>query len=141
MTVERSGTILAIQDGVATIRVAVPAACASCGSRGACGTQDTTVRLPVAAALSAGDSVTLTLAEGALARGVLRAYLLPAVALLLGAVLLAPLGDAAAAGGALSGLGLGLVAQRILARGSDARTAPAVSPAPTFDNPPIGDLS
>jgi len=138
--IERNGTILAVQDGVATIRVATPSACASCGSRGACGSKDTTVRLPVAATLRAGDGVTLMLAEGALVRGALRAYLLPAVTLLLGAIALSAFGDLAAVGGALSGLGVGLIAQRILARRATC-APPAVSPAPTFESPPIGELS
>jgi len=137
--IERSGTILAVQDGVATIRVETPSACASCGSRGACGGKHTTVRLPVAETLRAGDGVTLTLAEGALVRGALRAYLLPAVALLLGAVALSAFGDLAAVGGALSGLGAGLIAQRILARRATC-ASPAVSPAPTFAAPPISPI-
>jgi sigma-E factor negative regulatory protein RseC len=137
--IERSGTILAVQDGVATIRVETPSACASCGSRGVCGDKHTTVRLPVAETLRAGDGVTLTLAEGALVRGALRAYLLPAVALLLGAVALSAFGDLAAVGGALSGLGAGLIAQRILARRATC-ASPAVSPAPTFAAPPISPI-
>lgn len=137
--IERSGTILAVHDGVATIRVETPSACASCGSRSACGSKDALVRLPVAATLRAGDDVTLTLAEGALVRGALRAYLLPAATLLLGAIALSAFGDLAAVGGALSGLGAGLVAQRILARRA-ACAAPAVTQALTFDSPPIGDF-
>lgn len=133
---ERSGTILSVHDGVATIRVETPSACASCGSRSACGGKDKTVRLPVAATLRAGDGVTLTLAEGALVRGALRAYLLPAITLLLGAIALSAFGDLAAAGGALSGLGFGLIAQRILARRVTC-ASPAVSPAPTFAASPI----
>jgi sigma-E factor negative regulatory protein RseC len=136
--IERSGTILSVQDGMATIRVETPSACAGCGSRGACGGKDTMVRLPVAATLHAGDRVTLSMAESALTRGALRAYLLPALAVLLGAVLLAPFGDAAAAGGALVGLGFGLFVQRILARRA-ACAPPAVTPALTIDSPPIGD--
>lgn len=138
--IERSGHILAVNDGVATIRVETPSACASCGSRSACGAKTTTVRLPVPISLCAGDRVTLSLEEEALTRGALRAYLLPAVALLLGALLLAPLGDVAAAGGAMSGLGLGLVLQRILARRSTC-APPAVSPAPTFELPHLGEPS
>ncbi len=137
--IERSGTILSVHDGVATIRVETPSACASCGSRGACGSKDTTVRLPVAATLRAGDGVTLTLAEGALVRGALRAYLLPATTLLLGAIALSAFGDLAAVGGALSGLGVGLIAQRILARRA-ACASPAVSPAPTFAASPISPI-
>ncbi|MDP3033060.1 MAG: SoxR reducing system RseC family protein [Rhodocyclaceae bacterium] len=136
--IARRGRILAVQDGMATIRVDTPAACASCGSRSACGSTGTTVRLPVAAALRAGDDVTLTLAEGTLVRGALRAYLLPTTTLLLGAIALSAFGDLAAVGGALSGLGVGLIAQRILARRATC-ASPAVSPAPTFEPSPIGE--
>jgi sigma-E factor negative regulatory protein RseC len=138
--IARRGRILAVQDGMATIRVDTPAACASCGSRGACSSTGTTVRLPVAATLRAGDDVTLTMAEGALVRGALRAYLLPSTTLLLGAIALSAFGDLTAVGGALSGLGVGLIAQRILARRA-ACAPPAVSPALTFDSPPIGEPS
>ncbi|MDP1607574.1 MAG: hypothetical protein Q8L93_13210 [Rhodocyclaceae bacterium] len=48
-----------------------------------------------------GDAVTLALAEGLLVRGALRVYLLPAV------------------GGALSGLGLSLIAMRMITRRRD----------------------
>ncbi len=138
--IERSGTILSVHDGFATIRVETPSACASCGTRSACGSKGTTVRLPVAATLRAGDDVTLTLAEGQLVRGALRAYLLPATTLLLGAIALSAFGDLAAASGALSGLGVGLIIQRILARRGTC-APPAVSPAPTFDSSPIGEPS
>lgn len=136
--IARNGHILAAQDGMATIRVDTPAACASCGSRGACGSKDTTVRLPVAATLRAGEQVTLTMDEDVLVRGALRAYLLPATTLLLGAIALSAFGDLAAVGGALSGLGVGLIAQRILARRA-ACAPPAVSPALTFEPSPIGE--
>ena len=138
--IARSGRILTVQDGMATIRVDTPTACASCGSRGACGRTGLTVRLPVAAALGAGEPVTLSMEEGVLARGALRAYLLPATTLLFGAIALSAFGDLAAVAGALAGLGIGLIAQRILARRA-ACAPPAVSPALTFDSPPIGEPS
>jgi sigma-E factor negative regulatory protein RseC len=129
----RSGRIVAIRDGLATIRVETPSACGGCGSRGACGTASgTTVLLPVPATARPGDAVTLALAEGLLVRGALRVYLLPATAMLLGAALLSIWGDLAAVGGALSGLGLGLIAMRMITRRRASCDAPAVLPAPTF---------
>ena len=93
----------------------------------------------MAVTLRVGDGVTLTLAEGALVRGALRAYLLPAITLLLGAIALSGFGDLAAVGGALSGLGAGLIAQRVLTRRANC-ASPAVSPAPTFAASPISPL-
>ncbi|MDP2195824.1 MAG: SoxR reducing system RseC family protein [Rhodocyclaceae bacterium] len=129
----RSGRIVAIRAGLATIRVETPSACGGCGGRGACGTASgTTVLLPVPASARPGDAVMLALAEGLLVRGALRVYLLPASAMLLGAALLSAWGDLAAVGGALSGLGSGLIAMRMLTRRRASCDAPAVLPAPTF---------
>ncbi|MDP1536366.1 MAG: SoxR reducing system RseC family protein [Burkholderiales bacterium] len=147
--IQRSGRILSIAGGLATIRVETPSACGACGSRGACGTASAaTVYLPVHATARPGDAVTLALAEGLLVRGALRVYLLPAVAMLLGAAFMSAWGDLAAVGGALSGLGLSLIAMRMITRRRASCDAPAVLPAPTFgavppkptfDSQPIGD--
>jgi sigma-E factor negative regulatory protein RseC len=142
----RSGRILAIHDGRATIRVEPPAGCASCGGRGTCAggrSDNATISLPVAASALPGAVVTLAIGDGALVRGALLAYLLPAVSMLAGAVALASAGDLAAIGGAAAGLALGLIALRAIGRwrpmlgelsvvadesiGTDIKTTPALS--------------
>lgn len=137
----RNGRIVAIRDGMASIRVELPAGCTSCGSRGSCGSgkaAETTVVLPVAATARPGDVVTLSLAESALVRSALLVYFLPAASTLLGAIALAAFGDLAAIAGAACGLGLGLILMRLLGRRSPC--LPAVLPAPTFASQPFGDL-
>lgn len=140
----RDGRIVAIRDGRATIRVEVPPACTSCGSRGSCASgsaASTLVELPVSAGVRVGESVTLGLAEGSLARGALLAYLLPAVTMLLGAVSLAGSGDLAAMGGAMAGLGLGLIGLRVLGRRMvrHGESAVIVTTPPDTHSQPIGD--
>ena len=134
--IERSGTIVSVHDGVATIRVETPSACGELpAAAGVCGSKATTsVRMPAAAdAARRATIVTLTLAEGAAGCAAPCAPICCRLStLLLGADRCCPLcGDLAAVGGALSGLGIGLIAQRILARRA-ACASPAVSPAPTF---------
>ena len=129
---QRSGHIVAIDGGIATVRVAAPSACASCGSRGACG-GTRTIELPAPPGARPGAVVTLAVPEDGLLRGALLAYGLPPAATLAGAVLLSGAGDLAAAAGALCGLGLGLIALRRFGR-----TACA---APVFVSQPSGEAS
>lgn len=117
--IERSGYIIAIRDGLATVRVERESACSSCGSRRVCSTgsdKGSLVSLPVQSGARMGDRVTLSLASGMLTRAALLAYLLPALTTILGAALMSAAGDLAAVAGALCGLGLGLVALRFLGR-------------------------
>jgi len=139
--IERSGLIVDIRDGVAAIRVERASACSSCGTRSVCGAgkaDASLVYLPFSAPAQCGDRVMVQLATGGLTRAALLAYLLPAVTTLAGALMLAGAGDLAAVAGALSGLGIGLLALR---RFSRACARPAVLPAPTFLKPlkPFGE--
>ncbi|MCX8085562.1 MAG: SoxR reducing system RseC family protein [Rhodocyclaceae bacterium] len=127
----RQATILTIADGLATLRVEVPAACGSCASRSHCGTTARTIQLPAPPGVQPGERVMLAMPAGALARSALLAYLLPAGLTLIGAVSLAAAGDLAAVAGAGGGLGLGLIAQRVLARRSPCT--------PAFVSPSCGD--
>jgi positive regulator of sigma E activity len=125
---QRSGHIVALRDGIATVSIASPAACASCGSRSACA-GSRTIELPAPAGARPGAAVTVAVADEALLRSALLAYFLPTVATLLGAVACAGFGDAAAVAGAACGLGSGLLGMRLL----------AVPPAPTIDLQPLGE--
>lgn len=125
--ITRTGQILAIRDGLASIRVDLPPSCTSCGSRSSCGSGNSaaaTVLLSVPASARPGEMVTLSIAEGPLVRLAMLVYFLPAVTTLLGAISLADGGDAAAVGGAAVGLLLGLVMLRILGRSLSRRAAP-----------------
>lgn len=130
--ITRTGHILSVVDGMATIRVDAPSACGACGSRGVCGGKAFELSRPVGAHARAGDSVTLAIGDGALVRGALLAYFLPAAATLFGAVALSGAGDLAAVAGALSGLGLGLILMRLLGRN-------AACAAPSIHSQPFGD--
>lgn len=112
------GRVVAIRDGSAVVSLPVPAGCGKCGSRGACdGAKERTVSLP-AGGLAAGDEVTLATTPGALNRGVLLAYLMPAVCFIAGAVggQLGYGSDEAAVIGAALGLGAGLLLLRLFGR-------------------------
>lgn len=125
--ITRSGQILAIHDGLASILVDMPESCKGCGSRAGCGggkAGGATVQLPVPASARPGETVTLSIAEGSLVRRAILVYFLPAVTTLLGTISLADGGDAAAVGGAAAGLLLGLVILRMLGRGLSKRAAP-----------------
>ncbi len=123
--IQRSGHIMALRDGLATVRVERASACSSCGTRSVCGAGSAAgsqVSVPVQPGARLGDRVTLSLANGMLTRAALLAYLLPALTTIFGAALLSAAGDLAAVAGALCGLGLGLLALRFLGRRQTACT-------------------
>lgn len=133
--IERQGYVLAVSNGIATIRVEPPSACAQCGSRGACGGASArTLEIAAPPLAHPGATVTIALAESNLLRAALLAYGLPAGTTLMGAVLLSGAGDLAAVAGALCGLGLGWTALRHFGR----QRGCAVS---AFVSQPSGDAS
>ncbi len=108
------GRVVSISKGSALVRLPAPAGCGHCGSKGACGGgKERHVRVS-AEGLHAGDEVTLSTAEGTLSRGVLTAYLMPAVTLIAGTIAghLTYGSDEAA----VAGMGLGLVVGLLLMR-------------------------
>jgi len=116
------GRVVSIQADEALVRLPAPEGCGKCGSRGGCsGAQERVLRLP-AGDLQAGDEVTLATTEGALHRGILAAYVMPALAIIAGAVLgQINFGtDEAAVAGAGLGLAAGLLLLRLLGRGAGA---------------------
>lgn len=123
-TSRHAGIVQAVRDGQAVIAVAVQG-CASCGQKRSCGVgkmagggKTTLVRLPASAGMRPGDVVSLSLAADAVNRAALLGYLLPAVVMVVGTVVgnTTPGGDLGAAGGALAGLALGLLAVRLIQR-------------------------
>lgn len=120
---EARGRIVAVADGLAEVQVAAVSACGSCRSKSLCGSAGAAgdgrvLRLAATAAMRPGDEVTLRMAAGAVVSGALLGYLMPALAVLAGAVAGAQLfgSDAAAAAGAGIGLALGLAALRLSSR-------------------------
>lgn len=121
--VERSGTVIGMDAGVARVRLAPAPGCAGCGSRGACASaaakpQIVEVRLP--SATTVGSEVTLSIPESSVVLAALLGYLLPIVGLMVGAV--AAIGfvdsDLSAVIGAGAGFLLGLLGARRISSGA-----------------------
>ena len=127
--IEERAVVTEVGPGYAWVEIQRQSVCGSCTASAGCGTATLakawgrrTLRTRVLSELAVqpGDAVMVGLAEGALLRGALLAYLLPLALLLAGAVL----GKAAFAGAgeepvilcAALGLGLGFLATRVLAR-------------------------
>ena len=135
MTSQRTsqGQVVAVRDGMAEVQVAVASACGACRAKSVCGSGHVkTVRIPVSSGITPGATLSIGMAETDINLAVLIGYLLPAVALLAGAVLLSPWGDNFAALGAGLGLVAGLVAMHLLQRTRFAdRFIPTVTSAET----------
>lgn len=115
-TIRSPARIAAIVDGVADVRLEPASACGTCGAKGLCGSgHERRLRLPAHPGFRAGDTVSLAMTDADLHRGALVAYLLPATATLLGALLLSAGGDMLAALGAGIGLAAGLAGMRLTA--------------------------
>lgn len=118
--IQRPARIVAIHAGRMEVAWDPASACGSCGSKKAChGNQaEQRLQLPAQAGLAAGDEILLGIEARALNLAALLAWLLPASALLLGAMLGQTLAgsDLAAILGAGGGLGAGLLLARPLAR-------------------------
>lgn len=112
---KHTGVVQAVHGDRATVAVAAQG-CSGCGKRSACGvgkfageSKFTLIEIAARPGLRVGENVTLEIEQGAIHRGALLAYLLPALALLGGAITGNQLaGDAGAALGALGGLVAGL---------------------------------
>lgn len=115
----------------------VSAGCGRCHEAGGCGghllnealrsERRNLYHLPNTIAAQVGDEVGIELPDGALLRAALAAYLLPLGTTLLGAWLGTLVGELWAVGGAVTGLGLGLLLLRLLQqRILGARTRPTL---------------
>ena len=119
--IETTGRIVAIHDGKADVELAQTTACTSCNSKKNCGssqeqgrTQIVSMEVPLHA--RTGDQVTVSMSSGGLHTGALVAYLLPSLTTIIGTVMFASAGDAAAAAGLFGGLILGLALVRVVSR-------------------------
>jgi positive regulator of sigma E activity len=115
---EARGRVVEVRDGTAEVRLAVASSCHGCRAQGVCSSgSEQSVRIAAADdGLAVGDVVSLALGEAQFSLGVAIGYLLPALTLLLGAVLLSFAGDTAAAFGAAVGLAVGILLVRLLSR-------------------------
>jgi sigma-E factor negative regulatory protein RseC len=122
---EMPGVVIRIEDGHAVVEIGPRAVgCGRCQEPGGCGAptmstgsakQKRQYRLPNDIGVGLGDDVVLAMADGALLKVALLAYLLPVALLIAGAAIgatLSPSSDSLALSGAAVGLGLGLVALR-----------------------------
>lgn len=142
MLTERNGVVIGMHAGIARIRLEPAPGCSGCGSRGTCASasgnpQIVEVRMPEPAI--PGANITLTVPETSIALASLLGYLVPAVGLLLGAVVAAALcaGDLPAVLGAVGGLLAGLLGvRRVSKRFSRRYLTPGVCPPilPAGDN-------
>ena len=131
-SIERCGEVIRVARGVAQIRLEANAGCAGCGSRQTCASGDAAplmIELAVPGKVQAGARVTIAMPAASLTLAALLGYLLPPVALLIGAIAanLAFGSDLAAVLGAVLGLFAGVLAARLTATFAFGRTlSPAI---------------
>ena len=141
---EREGVVVASRAGIVRIRLEQAAACAGCGSRGTCASASPSatpqfIDVRLSAPTFPGAQVTLSLPESSVALAAVLGYLLPALGLLLGAVVATVLfsGDLPAVLGAVLGLVAGLIAVRFASnRFSGSYMTPAVCPSTPLSGDP-----
>ncbi len=126
-SIERCGEVIRVARGVAQIRLEANAGCAGCGSRQTCASGDAApllIELAVPGKVQAGAHVTIAMPAASLTLAALLGYLLPPVALLIGAIVanLAFGSDLAAVLGAVLGLFAGVLVARLTATLAFGRT-------------------
>ena len=136
-SIERCGEVIRVARGVAQIRLEANAGCAGCGSRHTCASDDAApllIELAVPRNVQAGEQVTIAMPAASLTLAALLGYLLPPVALLIGAIVanLAFGSDLAAVLGAVLGLFAGVLAARLTATLAFGRTLSPVICDPEF---------
>lgn len=102
--------MIAVREGIADVQIAAASACGACRAKSVCGTGSSKIiHVQVAAHTVPGARLSIEMAETDINLAVVIGYLLPAVTLLCGALLLSPLGDTFAALGSILGLVTGLL--------------------------------
>jgi sigma-E factor negative regulatory protein RseC len=123
--IEEGARVVGVDGGDALVAVTGAGSCNACAMRRACGTsrmaepggeRTQVFRVANSIAATQGDRVALAIADSALPKAALLAYLVPLFGLLAGAVLAsaAELGEVAVAVGAAAGSAIGVVAARWL---------------------------
>ena len=141
-SVERVGRVVGFDGDQAKVLLEVDSACGSCGSRGSCSSEGKAmrvVRMPLPADTKLGDRVSVSTSASSVALAALLGYLLPAAALLVGAIVGASQaeGDIGAVLGAGAGLFVGLLLARLIFHPFSRR---GVEPAVCESNPHPGEL-
>lgn len=136
--IERVGVVVGVEtrrgETTARVRLEAVAACSGCGSRQSCSAGDAKgqlVSVRLDGPVTPGDPITLTMPESSIALAALLGYLLPAVGIVLGAVIAGAIfeSDAAAVVGTVVGLVSGVLVARSLSRSSfGQRVTPSVCP-------------
>jgi len=120
-SIVRRGEVISVVHDRALVRLEPAPGCSACGNRGSCGSGDAKPRLiemVTPAHAQAGDIVTVSIPAASLSLAAMLGYLLPPVALLVGAIAAAQLysSDLAAVIGAALGLAAGVLAARLASR-------------------------
>ena len=118
-TVERRGEVVGFEDDLALVRLEPAAECGSCSCRSTCASGNAAVqviRMPLNATMKQGDQVSVSMPSTSLTQAAVIGYVLPPLALLLGALVAATCfeGDAAAVLGAGLGFAGGLLLVRLI---------------------------
>lgn len=131
MTLETRATVVRIDGPVAFVEAAQTSSCGQCGGKG-CGTaklskafcsEPRQFQVDNAIGAAVGDQVVVSVADGALLRGIGLAYLLPLALLVAGAAFGSAMAgeDAQRDGYAAAGAALGLIVGFLLSRWLDSR--------------------
>ena len=125
-TIERRGEVVGFAHGMAQVRIEPASACSACGSRRTCSSGQSTgqvINLSLSGYHQIGDQIAVAMPASSLTLAALIGYLLPPVALLIGALIAATCfaGDAAAVLGAGLGFSAGLLLVRLISNHSFGR--------------------
>ncbi len=120
-SIVRRGEVISIVHDRALIRLEPAPGCGACGNRGSCDSGDAKSRLIEMAMpekAQAGDIVTVNIPAASLSLAAMLGYLLPPVAMLVGAIVAEQLysRDLAAVAGAALGLCAGVLVARLVSR-------------------------
>lgn len=136
--IERKGTVVSAQGNLLQVKITAESTCASCGHRGQCN-PDQLVEIPLVPNALPGDEVTLSVDGGTLCASACAAYLLPAFAMLVGALAVEGMGYGTGASivGAFVGLFGGLIGGRLISKYFiDGSVAPSIAhPVPPCSAP------
>ena len=102
MNAAHSGTVVALEDGMAVVRFERSSMCAHCGACLTAGEHEMEIRVPNDAGAAVGDRVRVELRGGQVAGASVIAYLVPLAALLLGVIAGSLVSDIAAVVGGLA---------------------------------------
>ena len=136
-SIVRRGEVVRIVRDRAQIRLEPSPGCAVCGNRGRCASGEAKpqmIEMALPAYAQAGDAVAVAIPAGSLTRAAMLGYLLPPVAMLIGAITAEQffLNELAAVIGAALGLAAGVLAARLISHFAFGNVAALASCHPAF---------